>query len=446
MVSVGSERYPSRFDPARIDELDPSIRENVKRRLDVLGPGYLLIYNQPASFVRGRAAHLFDADGNDYLDAYNNVPVVGHCHPLVVEAVARQVGTLNTNTRYAQEGLVEYAERLVATLPAELRRVTFACSGSEANDLALRVARHYTGNEGIIVNRYAYHGITREVASISPALGAGSPLGPNVRVIDPPDPALVPAGTDLAQHMLAETERAIAELARHGYGLAAMVLDLSFMSDGIFPTEVGYLPAMVEAVHRAGGLFVADEVQAGFGRLGPDMWGFEQHDVVPDIVTMGKPMGNGIPLSGVVFRPEVAQDFGDKVRYFNTFGGSSVPIAAGLAVLDVFAREQVPERAARVGELLRTGLTEVLGESPHVADIRGRGLLVGIEIVTDRASRRPDRTRATRVIDAMRERRILISASGPGVNVLKIRPPLAFDESDVHRFVDGMREVAALHL
>jgi 4-aminobutyrate aminotransferase-like enzyme len=446
MVSLGASRYPSRFDPARLDEVDPAIRANIERRLDVLGPGYLLIYNDPVAFVRGERAHLFDADGADYLDAYNNVPSVGHCHPHVVEAVNRQVATLNTNTRYAQEGLVDYAERLVSYFPEELRRVTFACSGSEANDLALRVAAHHTGNEGIIVNRWAYHGITRAVAAISPALGDGSPLGPHVREIDPPDPKLVPAGLTLAEHMRAETRRAIDDLGRHGFGVSALVLDLSFMSDGIFPKAGDYLQGMVDEVHAAGGLFLADEVQAGFGRLGTCMWGFAMQQVVPDIVTMGKPMGNGIPLSAVVFRPEVARDFGEKVRYFNTFGGSSVPIAAGAAVLDVFENEEVPARVERIGELLRTGIRELLADSPHVAEVRGAGLVVGVEIVEDRETRTPDRARTTRVIDGMRDRRILISGAAREVNVLKIRPPLAFDENDVERFLDGLREVAALHL
>ncbi|MET4098523.1 4-aminobutyrate aminotransferase-like enzyme [Agrococcus sp. UYP10] len=446
MVSLGASLYPSRFDPARLEEVDPVIRDNIERRLDVLGPGYLLVYNDPVAFVRGSGAHLFDAEGRDYLDAYNNVPVVGHCHPHVVEAVSRQLATLNTNTRYAQAGLVDYAERLVALFPEELRRVTFACSGSEANDLALRVARHHTGHEGMIVTRWAYHGITREVASISPSLGAGSPLGPNVREIDAPDPRLVPEGLTLAEHMLAETQRAIRDLERHGFGMAALVLDLSFMSDGVLPEAGDYLQPMVDAVQDAGGVFIADEVQAGFGRLGTCMWGFASQGVVPDIVTMGKPMGNGIPLSAVVFRPEVARDFGETVRYFNTFGGSSVPIAAGAAVLDVFEREGVPERAERVGALLRDGIARLLEGSPHIADVRGAGLLVGVEIVADLETRAPDRARATRVIDGMRERRILISAAGRDANVLKIRPPLAFDEADVERFLEGLGEVAALHL
>lgn len=446
MVSLGASRYPSRFDPANLDAVSPAVRANIERRLEILGPGYLLVYNDPVAFVRGSGAHLFDAEGHDFLDAYNNVPVVGHCHPHVVEAVNRQVATLNTNTRYAQEGLVDYAERLVSYFPDELSRVTFACSGSEANDLALRVAKHYTGHQGVIVTRWAYHGITSQIAEISPALGEGSSLGAGVREIDPPNPSLLPDGVSLAEHMREGVRRAIADLRRHGFGTAALVLDLSHMSDGIFPEQRDYLVGMVDEVHGAGGVFIADEVQAGFGRTGAQMWGFASHDVVPDMVTLGKPMGNGIPLSGVVFRPEVAREFGEQVRYFNTFGGSSVPIAAGAAVLDVFEQENVAVRAAGVGEQLRAGLRSITAGSAHVAEVRGSGLLAGVEIVTDAATPTPDKQRAMRVIDGLRERRVLISAAGPEAHVLKIRPPLALTESDVSRFLESFAEVAGVHL
>jgi len=446
MVSLGAKNVPARFDPDALDHLDPGTRAAVQRRLDVLGPGYMLLYSEPVGFVRGRGAHLFDAEGHDYLDAYNNVPSMGHCHPHVVDAISRQAAELNTNTRYAQTALVDYAERLVSLFPEQLSRVTFACSGSEANDLAMRVARHYTGNEGFIVTRHAYHGLTREVSSISPTLGEGSPLGPNVRTIDPPDPARVPAGLSLQEHMLAEIRRAIAELRRHGYGLAGLVLDLSFMSDGIFVERSDWLQPVIDEVHAAGGVFVADEVQAGLARLGSAMWGFQHQGVVPDMVTLGKPMGNGIPLSGVVFRPEVARDFGEQVRYFNTFGGSSVPIAAGAAVLDVLEAERVPERVDRIGALLRSGIRELLADSPRVAEVRGEGLVAGVEIVTDRGSRTPDRARASAVIDGLRERRVLISGAGVEANVLKIRPPLAFDEADAARLLETLESVAALHL
>ncbi len=310
----------------------------------------------------------------------------------------------------------------------------------------MRVARHYTGNEGFIVTKNAYHGLTREVTTISPTLGAGSPLGANVRTMDPPDPKLVPEGLTLKEHMVAEVRRAIGELHRHGFGVAGLIFDLSFMSDGIFVNEKGWLQAVIDEVHAVGGVFIADEVQAGLARLGSSMWGFQHQGVVPDIVTLGKPMGNGIPLSGVVFQPEVARDFGENVRYFNTFGGSSVPIAAGAAVLDVLESERVPERVDRIGAMLRDGVRELLAESPHVADVRGDGLVLAVEVVTDRDSRTPDRERTSQIINAMRERRVLISGAAKDVNVLKVRPPLAFDEADTARMLETLAEVAKLHL
>jgi 4-aminobutyrate aminotransferase-like enzyme len=420
------------------------MQELIGRREKVLGPGYTLIYREPVEFVSGHGAHLVDRDGNDYLDAYNNVPCVGHAHPYVVEAVTRQMAAVNTNTRYLQESLVDYAERLLATFPAGLSRLSLACSGSEANDLAIRVARHHTGAEGIIVTRWAYHGLTREVASFSPTLGSGSPLGPNVRFIDPPDPRLVSPGSTLAEHMRAQVRDAIADLERHGYRLAALITDCAYSSDGIFTDPVGYMDAVVEEVHAAGGLYVADEVQSGFARLGESMWGFSRHGVLPDIVTMGKPMGNGMPLSGVVFRPEVCEDFGQNVRYFNTFAGSSIAVAAGAAVLDVFETENVAQRVLENGNALRTGLEQITRDSPHVAEVRGNGLYVGIEITTDAGH--PDRARTEDVINDMRKDRVLISGTGKHANTLKIRPPLAFADADVTRFLETFAKVAQHHL
>ncbi|MET9872642.1 aminotransferase class III-fold pyridoxal phosphate-dependent enzyme, partial [Streptomyces sp. NPDC006386] len=316
-LSRAIANYPNRFDPGVLSELPEHLQETIRRRNRVLGPGYTLIYKEPVEFVSGRGAHLIDRDGNDYLDAYNNVPCVGHAHPHVAEAVARQMKAVNTNTRYVQEALVDYAERLLATFPEELSKLSIACSGSEANDLAVRVARFHTGGEGIIVTRWAYHGITREVASFSPTLGTGSPLGPNVRLIDAPDPRLVAPGSTLDEHMRQQVRGAIEDLERHGYRLAALITDCAHSSDGIFTDPPGYMRAVVEEVHAAGGVYIADEVQSGFARLGESMWGFSRHGVLPDIVTMGKPMGNGLPISGVVFRPEVCEEFGRNVRYFN---------------------------------------------------------------------------------------------------------------------------------
>lgn len=438
--------YPNRFDPSVLSELPERLQQTIRRRNDVLGPGYTLIYKEPVEFVSGHGAHLVDRDGNDYLDAYNNVPCVGHAHPHVVEAVSRQLAAVNTNTRYVQESLVEYAERLLATFPAELSRLSLACSGSEANDLAIRVARYHTGGEGIIVTRWAYHGITREVASFSPHLGAGSPLGPNVRLIDPPDPRLVAPGSTLAEHMRHQVRGAIEDLERHGYRLAALITDCAYTSDGIFTDPIGYMQPVVDEVHAAGGVYIADEVQSGFARLGDSMWGFSRHGVLPDIVTMGKPMGNGVPLSGVVFRPEVSDEFGRNVRYFNTFGGSSIPVAAGAAVLDVFEQENVQQRVLENGKALRAGLDEITQDSAHVAEVRGCGLYVGVEIVQDLETLRPDRARTEAVINDLRDRRILINGTGKAANVLKIRPPLAFTSADVTRFLETFAEVARVRL
>ena len=442
-LSRATDSFPNGFDPGVLGGLPDLLQETVRRRGEVLGPGYMLMYREPVEFVSGHGAHLVDRDGNDYLDVYNNVPCVGHAHPHVVEAVSRQLAAVNTNTRYVQEALVDYAERLLATFPAGLSRLSLACSGSEANDLAMRVARFHTGGEGIIVTRWAYHGITREVSSFSPSLGKGSPLGPNVRLIDPPDPRLVAAGSTLAEHMRAQVRGAIEDLERHGYRLAALISDGAYSSDGIFTDPVGYLAPMVEEVHAAGGVYIADEVQSGFARLGDSMWGFSRHPgVLPDIVTMGKPMGNGVPISGVVFRPEVCAEFGRNVRYFNTFAGSSIPVAAGAAVLDVLEEENVQQRVLENGKALRAGIEELLGESPYVAEVRGAGLYVGVEIVKDRESGAPDRGRAEDVINDMRDRRVLISGCGPAANVLKIRPPLAFTADDVTRFLETFAAVA----
>lgn len=434
--------YPNRFDPGVLSELPERLQETIRRRNKVLGPGYTLIYKEPVEFVSGHGAHLVDRDGNDYLDAYNNVPCVGHAHPHVVEAVSRQMAAVNTNTRYVQESLVDYAERLLATFPEELSKLSLACSGSEANDLAVRVARYHTGGEGIIVTRWAYHGITREVASFSPSLGAGSPLGPNVRLIDPPDPRLVAPGATLAEHMRNQVRGAIDDLQRHGYNLAALITDCAHTSDGIFTDPVGYMQSMVDEVHAAGGVYIADEVQSGFARLGDSMWGFSRHGVLPDVVTLGKPMGNGLPLSGVVFRPEVSDKFGQNVRYFNTFGGSSIPVAAGAAVLDVFESENVQQRVLENGTALRAGLEEITRDSSYVAEVRGSGLYVGVEIVKDRETLEPDRARTEDVINDLRDRRILINGTGKAANVLKVRPPLAFKSADVTRFLETFAVVA----
>lgn len=429
------------YDPATAPKLPERQQALLERREHVLGPGYRLFYANPVEVVRGERAHLFDAAGNDYLDAYNNVPSVGHCHPVVTEALCRQAATINTNTRYLTEGVVAYAEDLLSTFEPDFQHVTFTCTGSEANDLAYRIARHETGREGVIVTRTAYHGLTARVAEFSPSLGPGSPLGPHVRLVDAPDASAVDA--DLGQHFAAGVQAAIDDLSRHGYGLAAMYADTIFSSDGIFADPPGFLAPAVDAVHAAGGLFVSDEVQPGFTRLGSSWWGYQRHGIEPDMVTLGKPMGNGMPIAAVVQRRGIGEQFGRDMRYFNTFGGNSVSIAAAHAVLRTIREEGLLKSVRVVGNVLSDGIGAITRDNPYVSAVRGAGLFIGVEL-TKRApdgSTVPDAARATRYVNELRERFVLISASGPAGNVLKVRPPLCFDTIDAERFLSTFETV-----
>jgi 4-aminobutyrate aminotransferase-like enzyme len=442
--TVRSIRKPSKamvngFDPNRINELPEQIQKNIRRRDQSLGPGYRLFYDTPLEVVRGKGVTLFDRDGNEYLDVYNNVPSVGHCHPKVIAAVHEQMQTLNTNTRYVQESILDYSEDLLSTFPAELGHAMFTCTGSEANDLAMRVAKYATGNQGIIVTSGAYHGLTAEVSSFSPSLGVGVPLGANVRVIDAPDALRYSSDQrSLEDHLRNQVRAAIADLHRHGIGLAAFIADSIFSSDGVFAGPAGFLRPIVEEVHAAGGLYIADEVQPGFGRTGQEWWGFHRHGIVPDIVTIGKPMGNGIPVAAAIFKPELLVEFGKNIRYFNTFGGNSVAIAAAQAVLDVIREESLIENAFKVGEQIITGLKDLAQGLDQVAEVRGSGFFIGVDLVTDRSSLTPDGDAAAGIVNALREDRILISACGSQGNVLKLRPPMPFSSNDADRLLEGI--------
>ena len=437
-------RKPSRamingFDPNRLAELPDQMQKNIRRRDKSLGPSYRLFYDTPLEIVRGKGVTLFDREGNDYLDVYNNVPSVGHAHPKVIAAVHEQMQVLNTNTRYVQESILDYSEQLLSTFPAELGHVMFTCTGSEANDLAMRVAKYATGNQGIIVTAGAYHGLTTEVASFSPSLGIGVPLGANVRVIDAPDALRYSSDQEsLEDHLRNQVRAAIADLHRHGVGLAAFIADSIFSSDGVFAGTPGFLRPIIEEVHAAGGLYIADEVQPGFGRTGAEWWGFQRHGIVPDIVTIGKPMGNGIPVAAAIFKPELLVEFGKNIRYFNTFGGNSVAVAAAQAVLDVIREESLIENAHKVGEKIMTGLKDLAQGLEQVAEVRGSGFFIGVDLVTDRATLTPDGQAAAAIVNSLREDRILISACGAQGNVLKLRPPMPFSSTDADRLLEGM--------
>jgi 4-aminobutyrate aminotransferase-like enzyme len=405
----------------------------IEARERVLGPANRLFYDRPVHLVRGQGSHVFDADGVRYLDAYNNVVSVGHCHPHVVDAVMQQMSTLNTHTRYLHRGIVDYSERLLATMPKEIDQVMYACTGSEVNDLALRVAEMYTDAKGVIVTRDAYHGNTASVMAISPALGDATTLGPHVRTVPPPDSYRHP---DAAARFAADVANAVDDLCQTGIRVSCLIADSVFSSDGIYPDPAVLAPA-VDIVHRHGGVFIADEVQSGFARTGDAMWGFDRHGVVPDIVTLAKPMGNGLPVAAMAARDHVLWPFAVKVPYFNTYGGNPVSMAAAAAVLDVIETEQLQAHAATVGAALHTELSRIAEDHPRIGDMRGVGLYLGVEVVSDaedKPAKTPDRAGARALVNSMRERRILISVCGHDGNVLKIRPPLVFSMSDVDWF------------
>jgi 4-aminobutyrate aminotransferase-like enzyme len=427
------------FDPEATSAIPADDANLIARRRAALGPAYRLFYQEPLHVVRGSGVHLYDAEGLEYLDCYNNVASVGHCHPHVVAAIARQAATLNTHTRYLTEEVVAYAERLLKTLPSDIGHVMFTCSGSEANDLALRVARKHTGAEGVIVTKLAYHGVTEATAEMSPSLGAGVPLGQ--RIVTVPAPDGFQATGDIATKFAADVHDAIASLATKGMKPAALLVDTLFSSDGIFSDPQGFLAPAVAEIRKAGGLFIADEVQPGFGRTGTGMWGFARHRLVPDIVTMGKPMGGGHPVAAMACKAEVIAAFGRDARYFNTFGGNPVSIAAASAVLDVIEGENLIENAKQTGDIISRGLRDLQNQDGRIGDVRGCGLFVGVELVRDAKGQPKDGELATKVVNGLRRNRVLISACGPSANILKIRPPLPFNSKHADQFLSAFAAV-----
>src|SRR5256886_2451292 len=373
-----------------------------RRREGALGPALTpLTYRRPAHVVRGQGVWLYEADGTRLLDAYNNVPVVGHCHPRVTEAVVRQTRLLNTHARYLYEPLIELAERLTASMPAGLDTVMPVNSGSEANELAWRLALAATGNRGAIVSEHAYHGVTTAIADLSPEEWPPGHRSEHVETIRPPG----------------------GELPSPQGGLAATFVDCAFTSDGVLIPEAAALQALAEQTHAAGGLFVEDEVQAGHGRLGGHLWAFERYGLEPDVVTLGKPMGNGYPVAAVVARGELFGRLGADL--FSTFGGNPVAAQAALAVLDVIEDERLVERVEQVGSRLREALAAL-----EIGEVRGSGLLVGLELENAEL--------AEAVVNRGRQRGVLIGRTGRGGNVLKIRPPLVFGDEHTELLVTAL--------
>ena len=413
--------------------IDAKTLDLIKRRQKYMSGSYRLFYRKPVNLVRGEGEYLFDADGVKYLDMYNNVASIGHCHPAVVEAVSKQMQMLNTHTRYLHETIVDYSEKILAEMPDEVDKVMFMCTGSEANDLALRVAQEYTGGKGIIVSQEAYHGTSALTSGCSPALGTEQPILPYVRLAKTPDYYRVGGSEEeFTKWYCDEIQKQIDDLEAHGYKFACFLADSIFSSDGVHPNPKGFLKAAVDVVHKNGGVFIADEVQPGFARTGDAFWGFARHGIVPDMVTMGKPMGNGIPVSGLAAKHEVLEAFSEKLPYFNTFGGNPVAMSAAQAVLKVIKEEKIQEHTVTVGAKLLASLKEVQKKHPDfVGDVRGAGLFLGFEMVSDIEKKTPDQKAALDLIELLRDNQVLTSCCGPYGNILKIRPTLAFAEHDI---------------
>jgi 4-aminobutyrate aminotransferase-like enzyme/Ser/Thr protein kinase RdoA (MazF antagonist) len=418
----------------------PPVGELLRRRRQVLGPALSsLSYEEPLYLVRGEGSRLFDNEGNAYLDAYNNVPVVGHCHPRVVEAIAEQSATLNTNTRYLHDCVVELAERLVATMPVGLDTVMFVNSGSEANDVAWRFATTYTDASGAVVTSRAYHGVTTATLAFSPEEWVVEP--PHVVTVPPPDGFRGRYRREekgWAQRYASHVDDAISALRERNLDPAAFYLDSLFTSDGIYSPPADYFEEIVSRWRKAGGLFVADEVQSGFGRTGTDLWSFQCSDVVPDFVTLGKPMGNGHPVAAVVMRADIAERLAAKTDIFSTFGGNPVACRAALAVLEVIETEGLQQRASDVGAHLRS-LLETLGRTHEcIGDVRGAGLMIGLELISSRDPLTPAPELASAVMNRMRSKGVLVGSTGPDDNVLKIRPPLVFSLDDAEQVAEAL--------
>jgi len=438
LMGIPQDRFPAK-------ELDAA--EALAQRSAAIGRNVRLSYNRPLKIVRGWRQYLYDEDGRAYLDVYNNVPLVGHSHPRVVRAVQDQIALLNTNTRYLHDNAVRYAQRLTDLLPEPLRVCYFVNSGSEANELALRLARTHTGQEDVIVLEHAYHGHTSTLIDVSPYKFDGpggrgkkpwvhvAPLADDYRGRyrrDDPE-----TGKKYAQHV----GEILDGVNKQGRGVAAFLAETLPSVGGQIVFPPGYLEEACRYVRAAGGVCIADEVQVGFGRLGSHFWGFETQNVVPDIVVLGKPIGNAFPLAAVVTTAEIAASFDNGMEFFSTFGGNPVACAAGLAVLDVLRDEHLQENARVAGDYLKRGLQALKKKYEIIGDVRGLGLFIGVDLVRDHDSREAATLPASYIVNRLRERGILTGTDGPYHNVIKLRPPLIFSKEDADLFLEALDEV-----
>jgi len=401
----------------------------LERRKASLGSGAPLFYDEPLQIVTGKGVWVADAEGRRYLDVYNNVPHVGHCHPHVVEAIATQAAKLNLNTRYLHENVVAYAERLARTVATAPAACMFTCTGTEANELALRIARFATGNRGIIVSNFSYHGNSQLLTSVTTAFPVPEDFADFARAVPIPDPFLATGDFSLDEQARLHAEKvaqAVASLQASGHGVAALLMDASFANEGLPRLVAGYLAQAVAHVRAAGGLFIADEVQGGFGRTGKTIWAHQAQEVIADIVTLGKPMGNGHPVAGVIAPLDMVEAFENAAPYFNTFGGNPVSAAAGIAVLDVIEREDLIANAATLGAYVEQGLLDLQDRHAIIGDVRTRGMFFGLNLVEDRSTKVPATQLTKQLVNRMKDLGVLIGRIGPHDNILKMRPSMVF--------------------
>jgi 4-aminobutyrate aminotransferase-like enzyme len=411
----------------------------LSRRERSLGAGAELFYRHPIQLVRGQGAYVFDETGRRYIDFYNNVPSVGHGNAHVADAISYQQRTLNVNSRYLHEGVVAYAERLAALHCSRIESFVFSCSGTEANEVAIQIARLATGQRGILCTNAAYHGNSDLVGRLT-NVGRTQPQSPDVHAFPFPDlyRPIAEALTEqeLEEAYLARIRAAIEKFEASGVGLAAMLICSIFANEGLPNLPDTFMERASEIVRAAGGLVIADEVQAGFGRTG-HWWGYEATGFKPDIVTLGKPMGNGVPLSATGASRELIERFRGKMDHFNTYASSPLQAAAGMAVLDVMEHDKLVVHALQVGAMLKQGLERIAANDPHLGDVRGRGLFVVVDVVTDRKSRTPDPQRAAALSDRLKDLGFLTAAAGAYKNLVKVRPPLVVSQEDVAAFLEA---------
>ena len=418
-----------------------AIAEMLEDRARLLGPNVSTFYDEPVHFVRGDGVWLFDPDGRRYLDCYNNVPHVGHCNPRVVEAIRSQAGALNTHTRYLHDGILNYVDRLTATTAPSLNTAVLTCTGSEANDIALRMAEGVTGRRGVIATDATYHGNTSLVSQLSqsnaPTVGFG--LEQFFRFVEAPDSYRNPDPD--GQLFAASVARQIEVLNADGTGFAALLVCPYFLNEGFPDHPDGWLKPTADIVRAAGGLLICDEVQSGFGRTGMHFWAHEKMGVVPDIMTLGKPMANGHPVGGVVTSADIMGVFRQGYRYFNTFGGNPVSCAAAMAVLDELDEADLIDNARVTGDYARQRLTALKDRHEVIGDVRGSGLIFGAELVSDPVAKTPAIDLTDRVINEMRQRNVILSKLGRHKNTLKIRPPMPFSTENADLLFDTLDAV-----